>query len=184
MHADEVGVKAARVREHAHDMGEHEEEEQEGRDELDHPERGVGVTEQAIVGLDVAALMVRGREATQSAEGVQRHADRDEEHEDEVEGRMILAVKEVTAREGDEVPEDVLAELHRAREGHVAEKEEAEDEAGDGLRDVADGREAALTLGVLETDAPDVFGGRRGVGVLDGFRGRHDDLSFGEFGNR
>ena len=52
------------------------------------------------------------------------------------------------------------------------------------LRDVADGREAALTLGVLETDAPDVFGGRRGVGVLDGFRGRHDDLSFGEFGNR
>lgn len=174
MHADEVGVKAARVREHAHEVGEHEEEEQESRHELDHPERRVGVTEQAIVGLDVTALMVGGREATQSTEGVQGHADRDEEHKDKVEGRMILAVEEMAAREGDQVPENILTELHRARKGHVAEKEDAEDEAGDRLRDVADGRKAALTLGVLEAYAPDVFRGRRGVGVLDGFRGRHD----------
>ena len=177
VHADEVRVEAARVREHAHEMREHQEEEEEGRNELNHPEGRVFVTEKAIVSLDVTALTVGGREATQGAQSVDHDANEDEADENDVHPEVFFTVDEGAARGFDEVREEVLAEVHGARERHVAEEEKTEDEAGNGLSDVAEGEVLAAALRILEADAPDVFGRGRGVAVLDGIRGRHDDWS-------
>ena len=51
-----------------------------------------------------------------------------------------------------------------------AEEEDAEDKTGDGLQNVEESGLAALTLGILEADAPHVVGGGRNVSVLDGIR--------------
>lgn len=174
--ADQVHVKAMRVAEHGDEVREHEDEEEEGRDELNHPERRVFMTEHLVVSLDVTELMVGRREAAKGAEGVDHDAERDEADEDDVQPSLFFSEHEHAAGGVDQVGEEVLADLHGGREGHVAEQEDAEDDARDGLGDVGESRGRRLTLGVLEAGAPDVFSRGRGVGVLDGIRGRH--LSF------
>ena len=149
---------------------------EEGRDELNHPERRVFMTEHLVVSLDVTELMVGRREAAKGAEGVDHDAERDEADEDDVQPSLFFSEHEHAAGGVDQVGEEVLADLHGGREGHVAEQEDAEDDTRDGLGDVGESRGRRLTLGVLEAGAPDVFSRGRGVGVLDGIRGRH--LSF------
>lgn len=164
--ADEVGVKAVRIDEHAHQVREHEEEEAEGRDELNPPEGRVFVMNELDVRADVMELLVGGREATQRAEHVNDHAEEDEANEDDVHPGMVGAVEPDAAGGGDQVGEEVLAEVHGTREGHVAEKEDAEDEAGDGLRHVKAGSALALALGILEAHAPDIVRSGRRMGIF------------------
>lgn len=177
VNADEVGIEAAWVREHAHQVREYKEEEQEGGDQLDEPEGGVFMLEELVVGLDVSELAIRSREAAKSAEGVDDDEGEDEADEDDVHPEVFFTVDEGAAGGCNQVVEKVLAELDGAREGHVAEEEEAEKKTSDGLRDVGVCDVAAAALGVLEADAPNVFSSRWGLRVLDGIRGRHDDYS-------
>ena len=176
MNTDEVHVKAMRVREHGHQVREHEDEEEESRGELNHPKRRVFVTEHAVVSLDVAELTIGRREATKSAESVNNDEQRDEANEDHVEGRNIRASEEHTARRVDQVSKEILADLNRAGEGHVAEEEDTEENTGNRLSNVSHSGGTALALSVLETNAPNIFSGGRRVGILNGIRGRH--LSF------
>ena len=173
VNTDKVHVEAVRVRQHGDEMREHEDEKEEGRNELNHPKRRVFVAEHLVVSLDVTKLMIRRREAAESAESMDHNAERNEADEGNVKPQHFFTGDEHAAGGVDEVGEEVLADLHRARKGHVAEEEETEDHASDGLGDVSISRGAALTLGILKAGAPNVFGGGRGVGILDGIRGRH-----------
>jgi len=74
----------------------------------------------------------------------------------------------------DEVPEEVLAELNGARKGHVAEEEQTEQQARNGLSHVKVGRPLACALGVLERNTGDHFVRSRRMSELDLFRSRHD----------
>lgn len=177
VNADEVRIEAARVRKHAHQVWEHKEEEQECSNELNEPESGVFMLDELVVSLDVSELAIGGREAAKSAEGMDDDERKDESNKYDVHPEMFFAVDECAAGGGDQVVEEVLSELNRARECHVAEEEETEEKAGDGLCDVSICNVAAAALGVLEADAPNVFSSRWGLGVLDGIRGRHDDYS-------
>ena len=177
VHADEIRIKAPRVREHTDEMREHQKEQKECRDELNHPKRRIFMTKHTIVRTDVSALTIRGGKAAESTESVNHDAKEDEADENDMQPKVLVTVNKSTAREGDQVPKHVLPELDRTREGHVAEKEDAQNKAGDGLCHIGVGREFALTLGVLEAHTPYILCGSGGVRVLDGIRGRHDDWS-------
>ncbi len=174
MDTDEVRVKAMRVREHRHQMREHEEEEREGRDQLNVPERRVFMVDKLDVRVQIVELLVGSREAAKCAEHMNDHAQEDEAHKEDVHPGVVSTVKPDAAGGGDQVGEEVLAEIHGAGKAHVAEKEDAEDQTGDGLCHVETGGALALTLGVLEADTPDIVCGRRRMRILDGIRGRHD----------
>ena len=94
------------------------------------------------------------------------HAEEDEADEDDVHPGMVGAVEPDAAGGGDQVGEEVLAEVHGTREGHVAEEEDAEDEAGDGLRHGEAGSALALALGILEAHAPDIVRSGRRMGIF------------------
>lgn len=177
VNADEVRIESARVREHAHQVREYEEEEQEGGDQLDEPEGGVFMLDELVVSLDVSELAIGSREATESAEGVDDDEGENEADEDDVHPEVFFTVDEGAAGGSDQIVEEILAELDGARECHVAEEEKAEEKTSNGLCYVGVGDVAAAALGILEADAPNVFGSRWGLGVLDGIRGRHDDYS-------
>ena len=82
----------------------------------------------------------------------------------DVQPSLFFSEHEHAAGGVDQVGEEVLADLHGGREGHVAEQEDAEDDARDGLGDVGESRGRRLTLGVLEP-APQTFS--VAVGVLE-----------------
>lgn len=170
MHADQVRIEHARVREHAHKMREDEEEEEESRHELHHPKRRVGMVKHLAVRTDVAELLPGRREAAKGAEHMDDDAKEDEAHKEDMEPKMLFAVDEIPTGKSDQIPEDVLAKLNRARERHVAEEEDPEDQAGDGLADIKP-RRARAAAQVLEADAPNIVGCARGVSVL--FRIKH-----------
>lgn len=172
---NQVGVEAVRIDEHAHQVREHEEEQAESRDELEPPEGRVFVVNELDVRADALELLVGRREATKSAEHVDDDAQEDEAHEEDVHPGVIGAVEPHAAGGGDEVRKEVLAKVHGTREAHVAEEEETEDEAGNRLTHVEAGGPLALTLSVLEANAPNVVRSGRRMGVLDGIRGRHFD---------
>ena len=176
MNTDEVHVKAMRVREHGHQVREHEDEEKESRRELNEPKGRVFVTEHLVVSLDVTELTIGRREATKSAESVNNNEQRDEANEDHVEDRKVFTAEEHTTRGVDQVSKEVLADLHRARESHVAEEEDTEENTSHGLGNVSHSGRTALALGILKANTPNIFGGGRRVGILNGIRGRH--LSF------
>lgn len=56
-----------------------------------------------------------------------------------------------------EIPERILADLHRARKGHMAEKEQAENQARYRLRDITVGRPLARAFGVFQCHTGDDF---------------------------
>ena len=169
----EVGIDFGRSREHAHDVREHHAGEDDGGHELDEPQGGIGVVHNLHVSADVTELLVGSREATQSAQSVDDDAKRDDAHEQEVQPDLFMTEDRGAAGNLNQVPEEVLAHLNRAREGHVAEQEDAEDGAGDGLSHVNVGRPLAGTLGILEGHAGDDFGAGGGMTVLD-VVGSHD----------
>ncbi len=102
---------------------------QNGSDELDTPQGRIRVVQHRDVSVDVTALFVGCREATKSAQGVQNHAKRNKANEEHVQPKLLVTKNRCTARNLDHVPEGVLTKLNRACEGHMAEKEEAEDKA-------------------------------------------------------
>ena len=71
MDTDEVRVKAMRVREHRHQMREHEEEECEGRDQLNVPEGRVFMVDKLDVRVQIVELLVGSREAAKCAEHIE-----------------------------------------------------------------------------------------------------------------
>ena len=178
VHADQVGIKHARVREHADEVREHEKEKKEGRDQLNPPKGRVFMVNHADMRLDVTELMIGSREAAKCAEHVHNDAKENKADEHDMHPEMLFTVNEGAARGHDEVHEQVLAELYGARKGHVAEKKDAENQTSNGLKHIEQRSLAALALSVLEADAPDIVGGGRNVRVLDGIRGRHDDCSY------
>ena len=178
VHADQVRIKHARVREHADEVREHEKEKKEGRDQLNPPKGRVFMVNHADMRLDVTELMIGSREAAKCAEHVHNDAKENKANEQNMHPEVFFPVNECATRSHDEVHEEVFAELHGARKGHVAKEEDAEDEASNGLENVEKRSLAALTLGILKTDAPNVVGGGWNVRVLDGIRSRHDDCSY------
>ena len=123
--------------------------------------------------IDVTALLVGSREATQSAQSVDDDAERDDADEQKVQPDLFMAEDRGTAGNLDQVPEEILADLDRAGECHVAEQEDAEDGTGDGLSHVNVCRPLAGTLSILEGHAGDDFGAGGGMTVLD-VVGSHD----------
>lgn len=172
----QVGIDVVRAGQHAHNVREYGTGEDNSRDQLDQPQRGVGVVNELDVSTDVTVLLVRGRETTQSAQSVDDDAQGDEANENEVQPNLFFTENGRTAGNLDQVPEQVLADLNGAREGHVAEQEETEDGAGYGLSNVDVCGPLAGALGVLERNASDDFVTGRGVCEFDLFRSRHDKL--------
>ena len=166
VHRREVRTDSVRVEQHRRNVREHHERQDNSRNELDDPERRVAVSDELILALHVVEHAIARREATQSHQSVDDHEDRDSAHEHNVQPSMFFAVNRITARESDQVPENVLTQLDGARESHVAEQEQAQQQTRDGLSNVTVCVPLALTLGVSQLDTSNDFFARRGVGVL------------------
>lgn len=122
MDTDEVRVKAMRVREHRHQMREHEEEECEGRDQLNVPEGRVFMVDKLDVRVQIVELLVGSREAAKCAEHMNDHAQEDEATKRTCIQAWSAPSSQTPPEAGDQVGEEVLAEIHGAGKAHVAEK--------------------------------------------------------------
>lgn len=69
---------------HAHQVREDQGGQKNARDNLNAPERRIGVVQHRDMRIDVTALLVGGREATQSAQGMQNHAEHDKADKENV----------------------------------------------------------------------------------------------------
>ena len=173
----EVRADSFRIEDHrGHVREDHTGQDHSGHD-LDNPERGVAVSDELVLALDVVEHTIARRETTQSHQSVDDHQEGDDADQNDVHPGVFFTVKEIAAGESAQVPEHILTQLDGARESHVAEKENTEQQASHGLSHVAVGRPSALTLGVAQLDTGDDFFRRRGVRVFFLIRGvhRHDD---------
>lgn len=162
----EVRTDCMRIEEHRNNVREDHERQDDSRDELDDPERRVAVSDEFVLALHVVEHAIARREATESHQSVDDHEERDEANEDNVHPSVFFTVENVTAGESDQVPEDILTQLDGARESHVAEQEQAQEQTRNGLSNVAVCVPLALTLSVCQFNTSDNFAARRGVGVL------------------
>lgn len=137
MHAGKVGADAGRIGQHGDHVREDADQQHDGGHDLDSPEGGVGVVDQADMVLHVAALMIAAREAAQSAETVDADEERDQTDKDHVSPFMGMAADKGEAGGRHQVPEQILGDLDGARECHVAEKENGQQTAGHRLGDIA-----------------------------------------------
>lgn len=173
-----VRANGVRVEQHRGDVREdHTGQDHSGHD-LNDPKRGVAVSDELVLALDVMEHTIARREATQSHQGVDDHQEGDGADQNDVHPSMFFAIDRIAAGESDQVPEHILAQLNRARESHVAEQEQAEQQARNGLGNVAVSRPSALALGIAQFHTSDDFFRRRGVGILFLIRGihRHDEI--------
>ena len=173
-----VGANGVRVEQHRGDVREdHARQDHSGHD-LDDPKGGVAVSDELVLALDVVEHTIARRETTQGHQSVDDHQEGDSADQSDVHPSMFFTVKDIAAGEGNQVPEHILAQLDGARESHVAEQEQAEQQARHGLGDVAVGRPSALALGVAQFHTSDDFFRRRGVGIFFLIRGihRHDEI--------
>ena len=174
----EVRADSFRIEDHrGHVREDHTGQDHSGHD-LDNPERGVAVSDELVLALDVVEHTIARRETTQGHQSVDDHQEGDSADQSDVHPSMFFTVKDIAAGEGNQVPEHILAQLDGARESHVAEQEQAEQQARHGLGDVAVGRPSALALGVAQFHTSDDFFRRRGVGIFFLIRGihRHDEI--------
>ena len=173
----EVRANGFRIENHRGDVREdHTGQDHSGHD-LNNPKRGVAVSDELVLALDVVEHAIARRETTQSHQSVDDHQEGDGANQSDVHPSVFFAVEDIAAGESDQVPEHILTQLNGARESHVAEQEQAEQQARHGLGDVAVGRPSALALGIAQFHTGDDFFRRRGVGILFLIRGvhRHDD---------
>ena len=168
MHAGKVGADAGRIGQHGDHVREDADQQHNGGHDLDSPEGGVGVVDQADMVLHVAALMIAAREAAQSAETVDADEERDQADKDHVSPFMGMTADEGKAGSRHQVPEQILGDLDGARECHVAEKENGQQTTGHRLGDIAPGRPLGAAGHVLIVDGTlDVFIQRRRMGAED-----------------
>lgn len=147
-----INLETAAVRSDAariHQHGEHVREDQSGEDntgdELNPPHCCVSVTEQFVVAAHDAEGFVVVRELAESKNRVNNNQDEDHADEYGVHPEVIDTVNEVAAGQRNQRPKSVFAKKNGACEAHMAEKEETEDQAGNGLENVAPG----ISLGFL-----------------------------------
>ena len=93
------------------------------RDNLDAPERGIGVVQHRDMRIDVTALLVGSREATQSAQSMQNHAEHDKADKEHVKPELFMTENRCPTGNLNQIPERIFADLHRACKRHVAEQE-------------------------------------------------------------
>lgn len=173
----QVGVDFARSRQHGHHVREHHASQDDGGHKLDKPQAGIRVMHNLHMSTNITELLVGSREAAQSAQSMDDHAQRDHGHEKEMQPNLFMSKDRGAAGNLNKVPEKILAELDGARKGHVAEQEQAKDSAGDGLGHVSVCGPLAGTLGITKGHAGNDFRTGGGMTVFD-VVGSHIDFLF------
>lgn len=140
----EVRADIRRVREHRGNVRENHASQDDSGHDLNNPQRGVAVSEELPLAVHVVEHAVARRETTQSHESVDDDQQRDGADQSDVHPSIFLTVDRVTTGESAQVPENVLTQLDRARESHVAEQEDTQQQASNGLSNVTDSRPLAL----------------------------------------
>ena len=171
-----VRANSMRVKQHRGHVRENHAGQDNSRHDLNNPQRGVAVSDELILALDVMEHAIARRETTQSHQSVDDHEQRDGADQNDVHPSIFFTVDGVTTGEGHQVPEHVLAQLDRRRESHMAEQEDAQQQTRDGLSHVTDCRPSALALSITQFHTSNDFFAVGDIGILFLIRAihRHD----------